>query len=261
MARRCGAGCSARLYAEHWGGRTRLNNGTRLRHDPDMSPRFAATILFALATAASAAPQRKKPAPPPPPPRPAPAPVVLGDTVHIALTTELGVITFELDHKHAPVTTENFVAYVDQKRFDGTVFYRALRLPWGDAPNGLIQGGTQNDPKRILKPIAHEPTTQTGILHKAWTISMARYDPGTATGDFSIMLGDQPALDADPKASGDGAGYAAFGHVADGKDVVVKIFNAPVDPAKGEGGMKGQIIAAPIKILSARRLPDPPPQP
>ncbi|MBX9858410.1 MAG: peptidylprolyl isomerase [Sphingomonas sp.] len=222
-----------------------------------MTNRFAAALLLplALATAAHAAPQRKKPAPPPPKPLP------IGDTVRIALTTDLGVITLELDHKHAPITTENFVAYVDQKRFDGTVFYRALRLPWGDAPNGLIQGGTQNDPKRILKPIAHEPTTQTGILHKAWTISMARYDPGTATGDFSIMLGDQPALDADPKASGDNAGYAAFGHVIDGKDVVLKIYNAPVDPAKGEGGMKGQMIAAPIKIISAKRVLDPAPPP
>lgn len=222
-----------------------------------MIRRFAAAILFALglAAASTATPQRKR-ASAPPLAKPAPAPI--GDTVQVALTTELGVITIELDHKHAPITTENFVAYVDQKRFDGTTFYRALRLPWGDAPNGLIQGGTSNDPKRILKPIAHEPTTQTGILHKAWTISMARYEPGTATGDFSIMVGDQPALDADPKASGDNLGYAAFGHVVGGQDVVLKIYNAPVDPAKGEGGMKGQIIAAPVKIVSARRLADDP---
>ena len=223
-----------------------------------MTRRFVAAILFSLgiASSTSAAPQRKPM--PPPKPAPAPMPAPIGDTVQVALTTELGVITIELDHKHAPITTENFVAYVDQKRFDGTTFYRALRLPWGDAPNGLIQGGTSNDPKRILKPIAHEPTTQTGMLHKAWTISMARYDPGTATGDFSIMVGDQPALDADPKASGDNLGYAAFGHVVGGQDVVLKIYNAPVDPAKGEGGMKGQIIAAPVKIVSARRLADDP---
>lgn len=215
---------------------------------------FASTLLpLALAATAQAAPQRKKPAPPPPKPAP------IGDIARVALTTEFGVITLELDHKRAPVTTENFVAYVDQKRFDGTVFYRALRLNWGDQPNGLVQGGTQNDPKRILKPIVHEPTTQTGILHKAWTISMARYDPGTATGDFSIMLGDQPALDADPKATGDNQGYAAFGHVVDGKDVVVRIFNAPTDPTKGEGAMKGQMIAAPVKIISARRILDVPP--
>ena len=228
-----------------------------MRHDTVVIIRFAILLPLALATAAHAAPQRKKPAPPAPPPKPAP----IGDSVQIALTTELGVITLELDHKRAPITTENFVAYVDQKRFDGTLFYRAMRLPWGDAPNGLIQGGTQNDPKRILKPIAHEPTTQTGILHKAWTISMARYDPGTATGDFSIMIGDQTSLDADPKATGDNAGYAAFGRVVGGQDVVLKIYNAPVDPAKGDGGMKGQMIAAPIKIISAKRLPDPAPPP
>lgn len=211
--------------------------------------RFAVLPLLALSVAA--APVRKKPAPPPPP-----KPVVLGDSVRVVLTTELGPITLELDHIHAPITTENFVAYVDQKRFDGTVFYRALRLAWGEQPNGLIQGGTQNDPKRILKPIAHEPTTQTGILHKAWTISMARYDPGTATGDFSIMLGDQPALDANPKAGGDNLGYAAFGHVVDGKEVVLKIFNAPLSPTAGEGSMKGQMIAAPVKIIAAKRIVD-----
>lgn len=211
--------------------------------------RFAVLPLLALSVAA--APVRKKPAPPPPP-----KPVVLGDSVRVVLTTELGPITLELDHIHAPITTENFVAYVDQKRFDGTVFYRALRLAWGEQPNGLIQGGTQNDPKRILKPIAHEPTTQTGILHKAWTISMARYDPGTATGDFSIMLGDQSALDANPKATGDNQGYAAFGQVIDGKDVVVKIWGAPLSPTAGEGSLKGQIIAQPVKIIAAKRLPD-----
>ena len=228
-----------------------------------MNQRFAAAALLfplALTTAAHAAPQRKKPAPPPPP-KPAP----IGDTVQVALTTELVVITLELDHKRAPITTENFVAYADQKRFDGTAFYRALRLPWGDAPNGLVQGGTANDPKRILKPIAHEPTTQTGLSHKAWAVSMARYDPGTATGDFSIMVGDQPALDANPKASGDNLGYAVFGRVIGGQDVVLKIYAAPTSATLGEGAMKGQMIAAPVKIISARRLADavapPPPSP
>lgn len=232
-----------------------------------MTRRFATVAVLlslAFATAVQAAPQRKRP-PAPPPPKPAPQkpapPAPIGDTVRVALTTELGVITLELDHKRAPITTANFVAYVDQRRFDGTGFYRALRLPWGDAPNGLIQGGTANDPKRILKPIAHEPTTQTGLSHTAWTISMARYAPGTATGDFSIMVGDQLALDADPKASGDNLGYAAFGRVVAGQEVVLKIYHAPTDPTRGEGAMKGQIIAAPVKIISARRVVDPVPLP
>lgn len=252
--------------------RLRIQNGGKLRHDRPMTRRFVTAALLlplALASAVQAAPQRKRPSAPPPKPataKPAPKPAPIGDTVRVALTTELGVITLELDHKRAPITTANFVAYVDQKRFDGTAFYRALRLPWGDAPNGLIQGGTANDPQRILKPIAHEPTTQTGLSHTTWAISMARYEPGTATGDFSIMVGDQRALDADPKASGDNLGYAAFGRVVGGQDVVLKIHSAATDPTRGEGAMKGQIIAAPVKIISARRVADPvaapaPPQP
>lgn len=218
---------------------------------PPILARIAAPIiaLALLTTAASASPRRKA-APPPPPP------AVLGDTVRVAITTEAGVITLDLDHLHAPVTTENFVAYVDRKLFDGTTFYRAMRLAWGTQPNGLIQGGTQNMPQRTLKPIAHEPTTQTGILHKAGTISMARYAPGTATGDFSILLADMPGLDAHPEASGDTAGYAAFGHVVAGMEVVARIFDAPTSPTLGEGFMKGQMIAAPVRIISARRVPN-----
>ncbi len=181
--------------------------------------------------------------------------------VRVALTTTLGTIVLELDGKRAPITTANFMRYVDQKRLDGTVFYRAMKLNFGGpGPQGLIQGGTQNDPKRILKPIAHEPTNLTGILHKAGAISMARWAPGTATCDFSILLSDMPALDANPGGSGDNAGYAAFGRVVDGMDVVQKIHAAPISATKGEGVMRGQMIEAPVRILTARRakMPEPP---
>jgi peptidyl-prolyl cis-trans isomerase A (cyclophilin A) len=181
--------------------------------------------------------------------------------VRVALTTTLGTIVLELDSKHAPITTANYLRYVDQKRLDGTVFYRAMKLDFGGpGPQGLIQGGTQYDPKRILKPIAHEPTNVTGILHKAGTISMARWAPGTATCDFSILLSNMPALDANPGGTGDTAGYAAFGHVVEGMDVVTKIHAAPISSTKGEGVMRGQMIEAPVKILAARRvrMPAPP---
>lgn len=203
---------------------------------------FAPALLLALTAAA---------------PKRAPAPVVLPDTVRVALTTEAGVITLDLDTKAAPITVANFVRYVDGKRLDGTTFYRVMRLEWGTPPNGLIQGGPRGDPKRVLKPIAHEPTTVTGILHKAGTISMARFAPGTATADFSILLSDQPYLDADPKSTDPevAAGYAAFGHVVEGMDVARKIFDATLSPTLGEGSLKGQMIATPIKILTARRLP------
>lgn len=180
--------------------------------------------------------------------------------VRVALTTTLGTIVLELDSKHAPITTANYLRYVDQKRLDGTVFYRAMKLDFGGpGPQGLIQGGTQYDPKRILKPIAHEPTNVTGILHKTGTISMARWAPGTATCDFSILLSTMPALDANPGGTGDTAGYAAFGQVVEGMDVVMKIHASPISSTKGEGVMRGQMIEAPVKILTARRIRMPAP--
>lgn len=192
----------------------------------------------------------------------APIPVDPQGLVRVALTTTLGTIVLELDSKRAPVTTANYLRYVDQKRLDGTVFYRAMKLDFGGlGPQGLIQGGTQYDPKRILKPIAHEPTNVTGILHKAGTISMARWAPGTATCDFSILLSDMPALDANPGEPGDNVGYAAFGHVIEGMDVVMKIHAAPISATKGEGAMRGQMIEMPVKILTARRIRTPAPQP
>jgi peptidyl-prolyl cis-trans isomerase A (cyclophilin A) len=213
-----------------------------------MHRRFVLLALPAFAALPAAAPPKRRPVPAPPP-------VPLHDLVPVTLTTELGVIELELDHKRAPITVANFVRYVDQRRFDGIVFYRAMRLEWGTPPNGLIQTGARGDPKRVLRPIAHEPTSQTGILHKAGTLSMARFAPGTATGDFSIMLSDQPGLDADP-ASADPekrAGYAAFGQVTKGMDVVRQIFDAPINPALGEGFMKGQMLAKPVRVLTARR--------
>lgn len=208
---------------------------------------------FSMPLVAIAAPVRKAPV--------AAAPAPLG-LVRVALTTTLGTIVLELDGKRAPITTANFLRYVDQKRLDGTVFYRAMRLDFGGpGPQGLIQGGTQYDPKRILKPIAHEPTNLTGIVHKAGTISMARWQPGTATCDFSILLSDMPALDANPGGPGDNAGYAAFGYVVEGMDVVQKIHAAPISATRGEGVMRGQMIDAPIRIMTARRAKMPPPAP
>ena len=175
------------------------------------------------------------------------------------METELGQIVIALETERAPITAGNFLRYADEKRFDGTVFYRAMRLDWDPQPNGLVQGGTQFDPARILPPIAHEPTSETAIKHLAGTISMARYEPGSATGDFAIMLSPQPFLDADP-ASEDEArrpGFAAFGRVIEGMDVVRAIFDAPVDPEKGEGAMKGQMLAQPVRIISVRRVAAP----
>ena len=185
------------------------------------------------------------------------APAHAQQTTDIVLETELGAIVIALETERAPVTAANFLRYVDEKRLDGTVFYRAMRLDWGEQPNGLVQGGTQYDPKRILPPIAHEPTSETGVKHVTGAISMARLEPGSATGDFSIMLAPQPGLDAQPESEDEELrlGYAAFGRVTAGMEVVRAIFDAPVDPEAGEGWMKGQMLADPVRILSARRLP------
>lgn len=216
---------------------------------------IGAALVSLSAAPLSAAPARRA--------APAPAPAPLPDTVQVVLTTELGPITVALDGKNAPVSTRNFLAYVDGKRFDGVGFYRAMHLPWGDPPNGLIQAGPRGDPKRVLKPIAHEPTSQTGLLHKAGALSMARFAPGTATGDFSILLSDMPGLDADA-ASADPerrAGYAVFGHVVSGMDVVRQIWDAPLSPTAGEGALKGQLLIKPVRILTARRVAPSSPQP
>jgi len=184
-----------------------------------------------------------------------PIPALAQQTTEVVMETELGEIVIALETERAPITAGNFLRYVDEKRLDGTVFYRAMRLDWDPQPNGLVQGGTQYDPDRILPPIAHEPTSETGIRHVAGTISMARYEPGSATGDFSILLSPQPSLDADPVSEDADrrAGFAAFGHVVRGMEVVRAIFDAPVDPEKGEGWMKGQMLADPIAIVSVRR--------
>lgn len=227
-----------------------------------MNRRFALVALplllaLPLSSALAATTHKRGHVAPPAPPAPLP------DTVRVDLVTQQGTIVVELDGKHAPISTANFLRYVDQRRFDGIAFFRSMRLAWGQQPNGLIQAGVSRIPGRALKPIAHEPTSTTGILHKAGTLSMARFAPGTATGDFSIMLSDMPGLDADP-ASADPeakAGYAAFGHVVDGMDVVQKIFESPLSATLGDGVMKGQMIEKPVVILRARRAPNPPPVP
>lgn len=189
-------------------------------------------------------------------PAPDPAPIPLADTVRVDMVTTLGTIAIELDGKHAPVTAANFLHYVDTRRFDGITFYRAMHLAWGDQPNGLVQGGLR-DPRKLFPPIAHEPTSATGLSHKAGSLSMARNAPGTATADFSILLSDMTGLDADPKATDPdlALGYAVFGHVVAGMDVVRKIWDAPISPTEGEGVMRGQMLAEPVKVLTVRRAP------
>ena len=173
--------------------------------------------------------------------------------VRVKLETGDGPIVLELYPDKAPITAGNFLRYVDGKRFDGATFYRASKVP--NAPEfGLIQGGVQNDPARVLKPIAHEPTTKTGLSHTDGAISMGRTNPGTATSDFFIVLGDMTYMDAAPKQPGDNLGFAAFGKVVEGMETARKILAEPTSQTAGVGVMKGEMLAKPVKIISARRV-------
>lgn len=215
---------------------------------------LAPALLLALTAAAPS--KRAKPVP-------APAPTAMADVERVAMATEVGTIVLDLDGKNAPVSTRNFLRYVDGKRFDGIVFYRVMRLAWGEQPNGLVQAGARGDPKRVLPPIAHEATSATGLKHVTGAISMARLAPGTATADFSILVSDIPGLDADANP-GDPAGYAVFGRVVEGIEVARKIYDAPLSPTAGSGVLKGQMIEKPVKVLTVRRVKLPvasPPKP
>jgi peptidyl-prolyl cis-trans isomerase A (cyclophilin A) len=173
------------------------------------------------------------------------------DLVPVAIDTSLGRIVVALDRGHAPKTTANFLKYVDTHRYDGETFYRAM--PASDGSPALIQGGIKSDARKLLAPVAHEPTSLTGLKNVAGAISMARLTPGSAKADFFILLNDIPGFDAgDP--SGDADGYAVFGRVVEGMDVVKKIYAAPVSPTKGTGPMKGQLLDPPVKIIKAARV-------
>jgi len=193
---------------------------------------------------------------PQPGPAPAVAPTPAPALPRVKIDTTAGSFTVEVETVKAPVSAANFLHYVDQKKLDGIPFYRTCKVA---DKFGFVQFGTNGDPKRTLPPIKHEPTTITGLKHLNGTLSTARLAPGSARGDFTISVGDQPSFDADPTRPDDATktnlGYAAFGRVVDGMDVVLKIFDAPVDPnATVRGSFKGEVPAAPVRVLSARRV-------
>ncbi len=168
-------------------------------------------------------------------------------TEDVKLSTSMGDIVITLETERAPVTSKNFLRYVREGRFNGMSFYRASNIAEG---YGLVQGGTQGNPKMVLPPIAHEPTSETGLSHTDGTISMAMGAPGTADGDFFIIVGDLVSLDATDTEPG----FAAFGRVTEGMDIVRAMLAAPTDPNKGEGVMRGQFLASPVKISSAAKI-------
>jgi len=210
-----------------------------------MMHRVLAATLFAIVAAPALAQA---------PAQPAPAPAAHEDLVPVAIDTSLGRIVVALDRGHAPVTTANFLHYVDTHRYDGQVFYRAMHVPdQTGADGGLIQGGITTDARKLFPPVAHEPTTQTGLHNVTGTISLANAGPGTARSDFFILVSDMPGLDAGGPG-GDANGFAAFGRVTEGMDVVRKIWSSPVSATKGAGVMKGEMLDPTIRIIRVERV-------
>jgi peptidyl-prolyl cis-trans isomerase A (cyclophilin A) len=168
----------------------------------------------------------------------------------VLIRTERGDIEVEVDTARAPATAANFLRYVDGGFYEGGRFHRTVRLsnqPGQPVKIEVIQAGV--NPSREsggFPPIALERTTVTGLLHKDGVVSMARDGPDTATSDFFICIGDQPSLDQGGRRNPDGQGFAAFGRVVKGMEVVRAIQASPAD---------GQHLTPPIVIRSARRLP------
>lgn len=183
-----------------------------------------------------------------------PAPIVpeAGDVL-VSLETSLGPIIIALKVKQAPLTTANFLRYVDEKRYDGASFWRAAKAK-SPVDYGLIEGGLQGDPKKLLPPIAHEPTSQTGLRHVDGAVSLARKEPGSGDSDFFICVGEAPYLDANPAGEGDNLGFAAFGQVIKGMEIVHKILNLPTPGKATNPVMEGQMLDPVVPIVTARRI-------
>ena len=147
--------------------------------------------------------------------------------IPISMETELGPIQLELYPDRAPITVSNFLRYVDENRYKDFHFYRVVHMenqPDNDVKIEVIQGGLGFDKHPMELPtIVHETTDKTGIRHLNGTLSMARLEPGTASSEIFICINDQPELDYSGKRNPDGQGFAAFGKVISGMDVIRKI--------------------------------------
>lgn len=170
---------------------------------------------------------------------------------HVEIQTNAGKIEVELFPDKAPKTVAAFLSYIDAGYYKNASFYRILNLdnqPSDAYKAELIQGGiyrSRNKPPTVITGIPHETTRQTGILHKNGTISLARLEPGTASTEFFICIGDQPGFDYGGLNNPDKQGYAAFGTVVKGMNVVNTIYNRPEDE---------QSFQPPVAIYNIVRL-------
>ena len=176
--------------------------------------------------------------------------------VRVLVQTELGNIVIEVDAAKAPGTTANFLKYVEAGHYNGGTFHRTVKMdnqPQSDVKIEVIQAGVNPEvAKSGFPPIPIERTSVTGILHKDGVVSMARGEPDSATSGWFICINDQPSLDFGGKRNPDGQGFAAFGRVVSGMDVVRKIQMAP-SSADRQTNAEAQRLTPPIKILKVAR--------
>ena len=172
------------------------------------------------------------------------------ESVRVLIDTELGEIEVEVDAAKAPGTAANFLRYVDENFYDGGQFHRTVTMqnqPNNDVKIEVIQTSINEARKDDeFEPIPLERTTKTGLLHEDGVISMARGEPDSATSSFFFCIGDQPELDFGGARNADGQGFAAFGRITRGMDVVKKIQMSPHEE---------QRLTPPGRIRSVRRLP------
>jgi peptidyl-prolyl cis-trans isomerase A (cyclophilin A) len=171
--------------------------------------------------------------------------------LQVRIETEAGAMLVRLDARAAPATVHNFLRYVEAGHYDGGRFHRTVtpaNQPADRIRIEVIQGGVAPEKASAgFSPIALERTSGTGLRHLDGTISMARSTPGSATSDFFICLGAQPELDFSGKRNPDGQGFAAFGQVIEGMDVVRRIQQSPAD---------GQRLTPPVPIIRVRIVED-----
>jgi peptidyl-prolyl cis-trans isomerase A (cyclophilin A) len=172
----------------------------------------------------------------------------------VVIDSAMGRIAVLLDLGRAPISAGDFLNYVDRGLYAGGAFYRTVRPDDDPKPIKIevVQGGLTDDSK-YLDPIAHEPTSLTGLRHRNGTISIARDGVGTGTaGAFFICIGDQPELDFEGMRNPDGQGFAAFGRVTGGMKLIREM--GALKTQGPPGSSVGELIASPARILGARRM-------
>lgn len=183
------------------------------------------------------------------------------ENVQVLIQTSLGKFVVALNVERAPISANNFLHYVDAQLYSNASFYRTVTLEndKGKPKIEVIQGGREAkgemyDTASSLNAIAHEPTNVSGLRHIDGAISMARGDVGTATSEFFICIGDQPALDFGAERNPDKQGFAVFGRVIEGMDIVREIHNSQVALTSESAYTRGQMLSPTIEIISIQRV-------